>query len=121
MRRIELAPICLFVCAILFVFTSCAHDEAARYYASQEYEARELKEVEVLYEEPQQPYEVIADFQARGASIEYMRKKAAKVGADAVIITTLGGYRDYSEEWAGKDRHSSWYSRIAATAIKYRK
>lgn len=111
----------LFACAILFVSLGCAYDEAARYYAAQRYVATDTKEVEVLYEPPQQPYEVIADFQARGASVNHMRKKAAKVGADAVIITTLGGYRDLSEEWAGEDRYAKWYSRIAATAIKYRK
>lgn len=49
-----------------------------------------------------------------------MRKKAAAVGADAVIVTILGGYYSISEEWAESDSYSHTYSRIAGTAIKYR-
>jgi len=105
--------------ALGLLLSGCASDEAARYYADQKYPARPVKEVEVLYAAPNRPHEVIADFQARNASAETMRKKAAAIGADAVIISILGGYRSTSEEWAGEDRHSTSYSRIAATAIRY--
>ena len=44
---------------------------------------------------------MIADFQSRGESPEAVRKKAADIGADAVIISILGGYYSRSEEWAG--------------------
>ena len=70
---------------------------------------------------PSRPYEVIADFQARGASIEYMRKKAAEIGADAVIVGTYGGYRSKSDDWANHDKYSNTYSRITGTAIRYKR
>ena len=63
---------------------------------------------------------VIADFQARGADDDYMRKKAAAIGADAVIVSYLGGYRDRGDEWAGQDSQSQSYSRVTGTAIKYK-
>jgi len=82
--------------------------------------AKEINEVEVLRTEPQQPYIVIADFQARNASIKHMRKRAAEVGADAVIVVPLGGWYSRDEIWADKDRHSNSYSRLTGTAIKYK-
>jgi uncharacterized protein YbjQ (UPF0145 family) len=77
-------------------------------------------EVELLRECPTRPYDVIADFQSRGETAEDMRRKAAQIGADAVIVSTLGGYRAIGEEWAGEDSYSNTYTRITATAIKYR-
>lgn len=112
------------IVAVIFAFglflSGCASDEAARYYATERYPARPAKEVEVLHAAPTRPHQVIADFQARNASVEAMRKKAAEIGADAVIVTILGGYRSTSEEWAGEDRYSTSYSRITATAIRYK-
>ena len=63
---------------------------------------------------------MIADFQSRGESPEAVRKKAADIGADAVIISILGGYYSRSEEWAGSDRHAATYNRITGTAIRYK-
>jgi uncharacterized protein YbjQ (UPF0145 family) len=51
---------------------------------------------------------------------EDMRRKAAQIGADAVIVSTLGGLYAIGEEWAGSDSHGHTYSRITGTAIKYR-
>ena len=73
-----------------------------------------------MRQSPTAPYTVIADFQARGATIEQMRTKAAKIGADAVIVSTVGGYRSRSDEWASDDSYADYYSRITATAIIYR-
>jgi hypothetical protein len=63
---------------------------------------------------------VIADFQARGETADGMRRRAAKIGADAVIITHLGGYYDTGNEWAGKDTKGGSYSRIVGTAIVFK-
>lgn len=98
----------------------CASDEAARYYAKEKYPAVEADKVVVLSAPPSGPHEVLADFQARGASVQYMRKKAALIGADAVVITVLGGYAALNQEWASDDSYAKSYSRIAATAIKYK-
>jgi hypothetical protein len=49
-----------------------------------------------------------------------MRQKAADIGADAVIVSTLGGYRSQNAEWASDDTYGNFYSRITATAIKYK-
>lgn len=70
---------------------------------------------------PSRPYDVIADFQARGAAVEYMRRNAAEIGADAVIVGKFGGYRAKSDDWAGEDKYGDTYSRITGTAIRYRR
>ena len=100
---------------------ACVYDQAHRYYATERYPRRAIEEVELLFDEPTRPYDVIADFQARGASPKYMRKEAAKIGADAVIVGMYGGYRAISDEWAGEDQQASSYSRITGTAIRYRR
>ena len=81
---------------------------------------KNIDQVEVLHEEPQQPYIVIADFQAKGASIKHMRKRAAEIGADAVIIVHAGGWYSRSEIWADKDKQSNSYNRLIGTAIQYK-
>jgi len=107
---------------LLFVLfmVSCVSDEANRYYADETYPAKKTDEVEVLTEAPLRPYVVIADMQARNASINFMRKRAAKIGADAVIVVHAGGSYSQTEDWADKDRHSSSYTRLIGTAIKYK-
>ena len=102
------------------LLAGCATDVANRYYGSEKYPARDPKEVELLWQRPSREFTVIADFQSRGESPQAVRKKAAKIGADAVIISILGGLYDTSEQWAGNDRQSNTYSRITGTAIKYR-
>lgn len=116
MRNPFLLALC---CAALSA--GCVSDEANRYYASERYAECPVEEVEVLRECPTKPYDVIADFQARGASIKWMRRRAAKIGADAVIVGMYGGFRSRGDKWAGEDKHSDSYSRITGTAIKYKK
>jgi len=110
-----IGTICLLLCEI-----GCISDEANRYYLKEKLPAKKTDEVEVLRTEPQQPYIVIADFQARNASIKHMRKRAAAIGADAVIIVPAGGNYSQKEVWAGTDRHSNTCSRLIGTAIIYR-
>lgn len=99
----------------------CASDVANRYYLSEKYPAKPVSEVEVLREEPSRPYFVIADFQSRGEDAEDMRKKAAAVGADAVIVSYLGGVYGNAEQWPKEQqRTKSKYSRVAGTAIKFK-
>ena len=102
------------------VLSGCVSDQAARYYATERYPAKQEAEVELLWDAPTKAYTVIADFQARSASPEYMRREAAKIGADAVIVGTFGGYRSKRDQWAGQDRQADSYSRIVGTAIKYK-
>ena len=105
---------------VALFFAGCAEDVANRYYGTQQYPAKKTKEVELLWHNPQREYIVIADFQARLESPEQMRAQAAKIGADAIIVSILGGYYDRSTEWAGQDKQANSYSRIAGTAIKYK-
>lgn len=105
---------------ILCLFSSCASDVANRYYGKTTYAPKQPGEVQILWECPTRPYDVIADFQSRGETPEDMRRKAAQIGADAVIVSTLGGLYKIGEEWAGSDSYSRTYSRITGTAIKYR-
>jgi uncharacterized protein YbjQ (UPF0145 family) len=116
LKKIQIISIFVFLlCEI-----GCVSDEANRYYLKERLPAKNIKEVEVLYEEPQQSYVVVADFQACNASIKHMRKRAAEIGADAVIVVPAGGWYSRNEIWADKDRQSNSYSRLIGTAIQYK-
>ncbi|MBI4325106.1 MAG: hypothetical protein HY674_07560 [Chloroflexi bacterium] len=110
----------LAICLASLFLIGCASDIANRYYGTEKFPPRDPKEVQLLWERPQREFTVIADFQSRGESPEAMRKRAAKIGADAVIVSILGGLYDTREEWAGHDRQGNTYSRITGTAIKFR-
>ncbi|MCK4883207.1 MAG: hypothetical protein KAS92_09300 [Candidatus Omnitrophica bacterium] len=113
MKKLLLVMVCV-------MLVGCATGEANRYYLEERFATKKLDEVEVLYEKPQKPYVVMAEFQAGNASYKHMRKRAAEIGADAVIIKHLGGYYSRDEVWADKDRHSNTYSRLAGIAIIYK-
>lgn len=108
------------ICAAL-ILAACASDVANRYYSGTKFSPVPVSQVDLLWEKPSRPFEVIADFQSRGETPDDMRKKAAMIGADAVIVSILGGDYSLSEEWADKDRHSNSYTRITGTAIRYSK
>ncbi|MCP5525141.1 MAG: hypothetical protein H7A46_26760 [Verrucomicrobiales bacterium] len=118
MRIRFFAAMGLVVCALLIA--GCATDVANRYYGSEHYAPRDPKEVELLWQRPNREFVVIADFQSRGESPEAIRKRAARIGADAVIVAILGGYYYTEEEWAGRDSKGNTYTRITGTAIKYK-
>ena len=103
------------------ILTGCAQDVASRYYSAQKYAPKPPAEVELLYSAPSRPFTVIADFQSRNESPESMKKRAAKIGADALIVSPVGGFYRLNEEWAGSDSMSHSYSRLVGTAIKYNK
>lgn len=103
------------------LFTGCAQDVANRYYSSQRYDAKPAKDVALLFNAPSRPFTVIADFQSRNESPEGMKKRAAKIGADAIIVSPIGGLYRLSEEWASSDSMSHSYSRLIGSAIKYNK
>lgn len=107
----------LFICLFL---TGCVIGEANRRYLKEKLPAKNINEVEVLWESPTRPYTVIADFQASQATVKHMRKRAAEVGADAVIVTLTGGWYSRSEVWAENDRYSNSYTGLIGTAIKYK-
>ena len=108
----------LFICLFL---TGCVAGEANRYYLKEKLPAKDIKEVEVLREAPSQPYIVIADLQASQVSFKYLQKRAAEIGADAVIVTPTGGWYSQGEVWAGNDQYSNSYTGLVGTAIKYKK
>lgn len=101
------------------ILPGCQTDEAARYYGSQRYPARDALEVEVLDRKPERPFSVIADIQAYNVSPDHMRRRAAEIGGDAVILVRGGGAYDRNEVWASSDRYSQTYVRLLATVIKY--
>ena len=70
--------------------TGCMSDVAHRHYEPSR-PSRSPHEVEVLFSRPMRPFRVVADFQARRATVEYMREEAAGVGADAIIVARVGG------------------------------
>ena len=105
---------------VCLLSVGCATDVANRYYASTNYPPKNPKDVQILRQPPARPYEVIADFQSRGESPKSVAKKAAKIGADAVIIATLGGFYELGTEWASQDNQADTYTRIVGTAIRYK-
>jgi hypothetical protein len=112
MKNISLFLVALLLC-------SCAQDVANRYYSAQRYPERDPRSVELLFNAPSRPFTVIADLQSRGESPDGMRKRAAQIGADAVIVTPLGGLYNRADEWATADSMSNTYSHLVGSAIKY--
>ncbi|EED36092.1 hypothetical protein NOR51B_2040 [Luminiphilus syltensis NOR5-1B] len=78
------------------------------------------EQVQVLTENPDIPYEVIAEFQSRREQPADVQRKAAEIGADAVIITLFGGNHSLTAEWTqdGRDMDKT-FSRIVGVAIKF--
>lgn len=110
----------LLAVSVCLMSVGCATDVANRYYASTKYPPKNPQDVQILRQPPARPYEVIADFQSRGESPKSVAKKAAKIGADAVIIATLGGYYELGTQWASEDNQAHTYTRITGTAIRYK-
>lgn len=106
--------------ALLVTLTGCARDVANRYYGSIKYPAKQPSQVLLLSTRPSQNFEVIADFQSRNETPDDLREKAAEIGADAVIVSMLGGHYDRSHQWASQDTAGT-YSRIVGTAIIFKK
>ncbi len=116
--RINLSRL-LLSCGAIFA-TSCASDVANRYYGSDKFPPKKIEDVQLLDRAPNRPYIVIADFQSRGESPENLREKAAAIGADGVIVTTLGGYADSQHnDWLKANANNS-YTRIVGTAIHFK-
>lgn len=115
-----MTPVLRLIAVAVLGITGCAVDVANRYYAPVKYPPKDPSEVAILRAAPTRPYEVIADFQSRGESPKSVAKKAAKIGADAVIIATLGGYYEIGTQWASQDNQSHTYTRIVGTAIRYK-
>jgi hypothetical protein len=99
--------------------SGCVTDVANRYYSSERYPPKNIEEVEILQQPPARPHEIIADFQSRGENARDLQKKAAKIGADAVIVQYLGGQVREGAEWVGEASNGT-YTRITGTAIRYR-
>lgn len=110
----------ILLCLFAFFYAGCARDVANRYYGSEKYPPKKPSEVLLLDSKPSGDFDVVADFQSRRETPEDLREKAAEIGADAVIVTTLGGHYNRGDEWAHQDT-SGTYSRIIGTAIKFRK
>ncbi len=110
----------LFILVLAIALAGCATDVANRYYSDVHYPPRPVDQVAILTNAPASSYEVIADFQSRGDTAQTLRKKAALIGADAIIVTYLGGLYNSADQWAGHDSQSGTYSRIVGTAIKYK-
>jgi hypothetical protein len=105
--------------SILFL-TACASDVANRYYMDEVYPAKNVDEVVILQAKPDRPFVVIADFQSRGESAGDLRRKAAEIGADAVIVVEVGGSYSRGEEWAHTDKYKDRdHSHILGTAIRF--
>lgn len=118
MRGNSLKLALVFVAPLLVLAGGCASDQASRYFASERYPAKPAEQVDILNAPPSRPYEIIAEFQSRGETPQDMRRKAAGVGADAVIVVLAGGSRLQSAEWASESTNT--YSRIIGSAIRYK-
>ena len=98
----------------------CASDIANRYYVSERYPPKNKEDVLILDSNPTRSFIVIADFQSRGENPSDLQERAAAIGADAVIVSHVGGYYSRSEEWASEDRYKGeFHDHILGTAIKF--
>ncbi len=120
MKKLARVFLSLSCVAATLPLAGCATDVANRYYSSTTHPPKNPSSVQILRREPSRPYEVIADFQSRWDTPEAVRAKAAKIGADAVIITQPGGYYRTDQEWAGRDPYAGSTARICGTAIVYK-
>jgi len=112
--------VCTAALTLAFFCPGCATDEAARYYSDVRYPARPSSEVQVFSEKPDRQFEVIADIQAYNVTPDHMRRRAAEIGGDGVILVRGGGAYDRNEVWASADRYSNTYYRLLATVIKFK-
>lgn len=111
--------VCTAALMLAFLCAGCATDEAARYYSDVRYPARPSSEVQVFFAKPNRQFEVIADIQAYNVTPDHMRRRAAEIGGDGVILVRGGGAYDRNEVWASADRFSHTYHRLLATVIKF--
>ena len=124
-KEFKLENVCArmkFIALIIYGLSlvGCATDIANRYYASEQYSPKNKAEVLILDSKPTRSFIVIADFQSRGETPSDLQAKAAKIGADAVIVSHVGGVYSRSEEWASKDRYQGeFHDHILGTAIKF--
>ena len=105
---------------LVFLLAGCRTDEAARYYGTERYPPRLVSEVQVFTAKPDRDFTVIADIQAYNVSPDHMRRRAAEVGGDGVILVRGGGYASSDQVWASDDRFSHTYHRLLATVIKFK-
>ncbi len=109
------------VATTILALAGCRTDVANRYYGSVRYSAKEPSQVLLLSDRPKEDFDVLADFQSVGESPEDIREKAAQIGADAVIVTRVGGNYHFDEEWADQDRYAGTGRRIVGAAIIFKK
>lgn len=108
----------LLLMGVAAALSGCVTDQAYRTYVARgTYPAKSPSQVTVLYTKPVRDFIVIADLQARGNAVSDFREAAADLGADAVIISRLGGNVGNTTWAEGND--GATYSRIVGTAIKY--
>lgn len=120
-HRVDFTRMKLIALIILGLFlVGCSTDVANRYYANEQYAPKSKEDVLILTSKPTRAFIVIADFQSRGETASDLQVKAAKIGADAVIVSHVGGLYSRSEEWASKDRYKGeFHDHILGTAIKF--
>ena len=109
----------LLLMGLVWLSGCAATDVANRYYSEERYAPVPQDQVQILTRAPDTPYEIIAEFQSRREQPSDVQRKAAEIGADAVIITLFGGDHSLTAEWAQGDRDmEKTFSRIVGVAIK---
>jgi hypothetical protein len=99
--------------------TGCnVYDEGNRYYLTEKLSPKKIAQVELLYSKPKKEFIIIADLQGKRHTISSIRKRAAEIGADAVIIIKTGGTINFGDtKWAGTDTGET---HLSGVAIKYK-
>jgi hypothetical protein len=109
--------------ATLIVFLGGCVTPAHSIRVFEEYPPRsDYDNIEILETLPQREYTVIAEFETYGNSLDYIRKQAARYGADAVFVASYSYFftgattelRNNSKRKKGLNNES------LCTAIKYR-
>jgi hypothetical protein len=115
---LSLTKSAVFVICLGFSLACQSYDEGNRYYLTEKLPSKPVEQVELLYTKPDREFVVIADLQGGSHTPDTLRKRAAGIGGDAVIIVKTGGAIGFDDpKWAGKD---SGKSSLSGVVIKYK-
>ncbi len=102
----------------IFILTACTTGSATRT-SSTIYQPTSSASVQILFERPTRPYEVIGQVGSKGDTLasddalyRAMQKEAAEIGAHAILV--MGAGIEHQSQWGGEN-----YQRSRALALRW--
>lgn len=105
--------------ALLTISSSCVPNQGRVY--AQFPPKSNYKEVQIIHAKPVRDYTLIADFEAINVSFDWIQRKAAQYGADAVFVasfygSSIQGNADLNNTTKSLGINNNYF----CTAIKYK-